>query len=61
MPMLIRKNLNKKKDSLISFIFRLLAFMVLSLAYRDRIYESGIVDALIEKMGIYSREFDKLF
>ena len=61
MPMLIRKNLNKKKDSLIIFIFILLAVLVLSLAYRDRIYESGIVDALIEKMGIYSREFDKLF
>lgn len=59
--MLIRKNLNKKKDLLIIFVFILLSFLVLLLVKKDRIYESGIVDDIIEKMGRYSREFDDLF
>jgi hypothetical protein len=61
MSMLIRKNLNKKRDLLIVMVFVLLAVLALSVAYRDRIYESGIVDIMIEKIGKYSGEFDKLF
>jgi hypothetical protein len=61
MPMLIRKNLNKKRDLLIVMVFILLAVLALTVAYKDKIYKSGIVDIMIEKMGKYSRDFDKLF
>ncbi|MFA6095994.1 MAG: hypothetical protein WC788_00015 [Candidatus Paceibacterota bacterium] len=59
--MLIRKNLNKKRDLLIVMVFILLAVLALTVAYKDKIYKSGIVDIMIEKMGKYSRDFDKLF
>lgn len=61
MSMLIRKNVNKKRDLLIVLIFILLAVLVILLANKDRIYESGIIDKIIETMGKYSREFDELF
>ena len=61
MSMLIRKNLNKKRDLLIVMVFVLLAVLALSVAYKDRIYKSGVVDIAIEKIGKYSRDFDKLF
>lgn len=61
MSMLIRKNLNKKKDMLIIAVFVLLAVLALSIAYKDRIYKSGIVDIMIEKIGKYSEKIDNLF
>lgn len=61
MPILIRKNLNKKKDLLIVAVFILIAILALSVAYKDEIYQSGIVDKMIEKMEKFSTEFDKLF
>lgn len=61
MSMLIRKNLNKKKDMLMIAVFVLLVVLVLSIAYKDRIYKSGVVDVMIEKIGKYSEEIEKLF
>lgn len=61
MPMLIRKNLNKKRDLLIVMVFILLMVLALSVAYKDMIYKSGILNIMIEKSGKYSMDFDKLF
>lgn len=61
MPTLIRKNLTRRKDFMVLVIFVLVAVLILSLRFREKIFDSKTQGAIIDSLRKYAGSLENLF